>query len=106
MLTRRVGFPAKHTVDITRDGPYGNPFIIGRDGTREEVIDKFERWGITSGLREKARKELKGETLGCHCKKHQRCHGDVLVKWANEGEHDNATQENIFGRANSWPVIW
>lgn len=87
MTTLRVSFPAKHDVDITRDGPWGNPFIIGRDGTREEVIDKFEKWGIASGLREKAQIELKGKRLGCHCKKTQRCHGDIYVKWTTtEGE--------------------
>jgi hypothetical protein len=83
----RVSFPAKHDVDITRDGPYGNPFIIGRDGTREEVIDKFEKWGISSGLREKAKKELTGKRLGCVCKKTELCHGDIYVKWTTtEGE--------------------
>jgi hypothetical protein len=90
-LTKRVSFPCYHTVDITREGKWGNPFIIGPHGSREEVIDKFEKWGISLGLDSKARTELKGETLGCHCKKYHRCHGDVLVKWANEGEHDNAT---------------
>ncbi len=29
---------------IGRPGPYGNPFTIGRDGTREEVIAKYRAW--------------------------------------------------------------
>lgn len=31
-------------VYIGRPGPYGNPFTIGRDGNRKEVIDKYEEW--------------------------------------------------------------
>lgn len=27
---------------IGRPGPYGNPFIIGRDGTRKHVIEKCD----------------------------------------------------------------
>lgn len=31
-------------VNIMRPSKWGNPFVIGRDGTRDEVIDKFEKW--------------------------------------------------------------
>ena len=80
-----VKFPRKHDVDITRDGPWGNPFRIGRDGTREEVIDKFRAHGEKTGLDKKARAELTGKVLGCCCKPLP-CHGDVYVEWCNQGE--------------------
>lgn len=82
-LTRVVKFPRKFSVDITRPNKYSNPFIIGRDGTREEVIEKFRIYGKAHGLDVEARKELRGEVLGCCCKPLP-CHGDVLVEWANQ----------------------
>ena len=33
-----------YDVYIGRPGPWGNPFEIGTDGTREEVIAKYEEW--------------------------------------------------------------
>ena len=30
-----------------RPSPLGNPFVIGRDGTRDEVCDKYEAWPPT-----------------------------------------------------------
>ena len=29
---------------IGRPSIWGNPFVIGKDGTRGEVIEKYERW--------------------------------------------------------------
>lgn len=71
-----------YDVYIGRPGPWGNPFRIGPDGDRETVIRKFRELGETNGLREKARAELRGKTLGCWCSP-EACHGDVLSEWAN-----------------------
>ena len=69
---------------IMRPGPWGNPFVIGCDGTREEVIAKHRAWLLSQPeLVERARKELKGKTLACCCKP-LACHGDVLAEIANE----------------------
>ncbi len=62
--------------------PFANPFKIGRDGSREEVLQKYQKW-----LEEKMRspqflthlKELKGKTLGCWCAP-EGCHGDILLE--------------------------
>ncbi len=32
---------------IDRSGPYGNPYLIGRDGNRLEVIQKFRNYVTT-----------------------------------------------------------
>lgn len=79
-------------VYIMRPGTFGNPFVLGQDGSREEVIDKFEAWLITgknfackeaTELRRKLILEklytLKGKNLLCCCKPLP-CHGDVLLK--------------------------
>ena len=29
---------------VGRPGALGNPFVVGRDGSREEVIGKYRRW--------------------------------------------------------------
>jgi hypothetical protein len=33
--------PARGRVYIGRPSKWGNPFVIGRDGSREEVIEKY-----------------------------------------------------------------
>lgn len=71
-------------VYIGRPGKWGNPFIIGTHGTRDEVIEKFRVYALEQGLDRAAHEELKGKVLGCYCAPN-RCHGDLLAMWANEG---------------------
>ena len=52
---------------IGRPSRWGNPFEIGRDGTREEVIAKYEAWILTQPELLAALPELAGRTLGCWC---------------------------------------
>ena len=67
-------------VMIDRGSPYGNPFAIGKGHTREEAIAKFREWVQTQPvLIARARRELQGRRLGCHCKP-LACHGDVWVE--------------------------
>jgi len=60
---------------------WGNPYKIGRDGTREEVIAKFDRHLYDSGLISQIH-ELRGRDLVCWCAPDP-CHGDVLLRLAN-----------------------
>jgi len=78
----------KETFDvyIGRPSNWGNPFVIGRDGTREEVIAKY-RNALWNKIKQNPELEsqlaaLHGKTLGCYCAPHA-CHGDVLVAAAN-----------------------
>ncbi len=69
---------------IGRGSPYGNPFIIGRDGTREEVCRKYEEMLLNNPtLIQMIKEKLKGKDLICFCYPEQ-CHGDILIKVANE----------------------
>ena len=72
-------------------GPFGNPFKIGRDGTREECLKKYgvyfyEKVNKDPGFRE-AVFGLKGKVLGCFCrppggfKGQLLCHGQVIAGW-------------------------
>ena len=72
-----------HDVYIGRPSKWGNPFSIGLDGNREEVILKYEAYIRARPDLLKALPELKGKTLGCWCSPHP-CHGDVLVKLIEE----------------------
>ena len=73
----------KCDVYVGRGSKWGNRFVIGRDGSRDEVIEKYRvwLWGRKDLLKDLG--ELKNKRLGCYCAP-QPCHGDVLlraVKW-------------------------
>ena len=70
-------------VSIGLPSKWGNPFQIGRDGTREEVIAKYRNWIKEQPQLITCIKELKGKTLGCWCKP-KACHGDVLAELADK----------------------
>ena len=77
------GFP-KGSVYCGRPTKFGNPFEIGKDGDREEVIRKHREWLVTQQeLIEAIKKELKGKDLVCFCKP-KSCHCDILLEIANE----------------------
>lgn len=63
---------------IGRGSKWGNPFHIGQHGTREEVIALYRNYLLNSPLLSHL-SELRGKTLGCHCKPLP-CHGDILVE--------------------------
>jgi len=77
-----------YDVLIDRSTSFGNPFQIGRDGNRADVIRKHQEWLLNpqhimidaysnKWVRENVHK-LKGKVLGCWCKP-KGCHGDFLA---------------------------
>lgn len=72
-----------YDVYIGRPSKWGNPFQIGIDGDREEVIEKYEVWLKNNPTLMNSLHELKGKVLGCWCRP-QACHGDVLERLAND----------------------
>ena len=69
-------------VYIGRPSKWGNPFTIGRDGTREEVIKQYEEYFLSNIPLQEQIHELKGKDLVCWCAP-LACHGDILLKYAN-----------------------
>lgn len=66
-----------------RGGHWGNPFQIGNDGTRTDVVEKYREWLLSQPeLIEKAKRELAGKDLVCFCAP-RACHGDVLTEVVN-----------------------
>jgi len=74
---------SSYDVYIGRPSEFGNPFEIGKDGTRKEVIEKYRKYFYgRPDLMEKAKKELTGKIIACWCKP-KSCHGDVLAEYVN-----------------------
>ena len=89
-----------NTKYVGRGTKFGNPFILGRDGTRAECIRLFELLCsgflcVTTkvGFQEQKKlmdavkndlHEIRGLNLACFCKEEEKCHADVLLKIANK----------------------
>jgi hypothetical protein len=65
-----------------RPSPLGNPFVIGRDGTRDEVIAKHAAWVETQPQLIPLIQALRGYDLVCFCAP-ELCHCDLYLKMAN-----------------------
>ena len=71
---KRAGTAPKDAIYIGRGSPWGNPFIIGKHGDRDDVCDRFEKETLPALDLE----PLRGKDLVCWCKP-ARCHGDSIV---------------------------
>ncbi len=80
---KRVGKrPTADRVYVGRPSKWGNPFVIGRDGTREQVVVKYREWIVQQPALMAALHELRGMDLVCWCAP-EGCHADVLMALAN-----------------------
>lgn len=77
VLNKYKDIITKNAVYIGRGSKWGNPFIIGKDGNREEVVDKYCEWICDNSSLLKDIHELKGKDLVCFCSP-LLCHGMVL----------------------------
>lgn len=100
-LSRASGWKLpENAVNVARPGPWGNPFVVGKDGTREDCVYLYKamlagQFCATSTVSfdemQKARRhvvdhlhELRGKDLACWCRLDGKpCHGDVLLELAN-----------------------
>lgn len=70
----------KHTLYIGRPTVWGNPFVIGKDGNREEVIKKFKTYARNNeSLMHLISLLHEDVVLGCFCYP-EKCHGDIIIK--------------------------
>lgn len=76
----------KYDIYIGRPSKWGNPFVVGRDGSREDVVRLYKKWLMNNPSLLNSLGELKGKTLACWCAP-LACHGDVLVELC-EGEKE------------------
>jgi hypothetical protein len=61
------------------ESKWHNPYRIGHDGTREQVIKMYRDYVLNSPELVAALPELKDKILGCWCNP-LACHGDVLAE--------------------------
>ena len=89
VYNKRHTYPAD-AVYVGRGSDWGNLYKIGEDGTREEVIEKFEKVYVPAILKKIPDwlEPLRGKDLVCWCFP-KACHADVLLRLAN------AEPENI-----------
>lgn len=90
----------ENAVNVDRPGKWGNPFVVGKDGTREQCVAMFAqlcRGFINLGGRHTVEEQmtlyrrvrrslgdLKGRDLACWCALDGKpCHADVLISLAN-----------------------
>ena len=83
VLNKRADEIPRGAVYIGRGSKWGNPFKIGPDGDRADVIAKHaadlrNRHDLLRVIRE----ELGGRDVVCFCAP-QECHGDLLKRLAN-----------------------
>ncbi len=73
---------APFDIYIGRPSKWGNPFVIGPDGNREQVIEKYRAYILDHpALLVAVQSALKGKVLGCWCAP-QSYHGDLLAELA------------------------
>jgi len=85
-------------VKVDRSTKWGNPFVVGADGTRAECVDLYAKLAAgyiclstnniaaqrtARGWMEKAGDELRGRDLACWCPLDAPCHADILIEIAN-----------------------
>lgn len=86
IVNKHHGKPGEY---IGRGSPLGNPFVIGKDGSREQVIAKYRVWlneqimrknpVVMDELNRLGNKAIdeKGLALQCFCYP-KPCHGEVI----------------------------
>lgn len=71
-----------------KDGYFGNPFIIGKHGNREEVLKKYKEYFYKKIVTDQEFKDkilsLNGKILGCFCDTNDKeitCHGQIIQEY-------------------------
>lgn len=82
---RAVNLRDPDVVRIDRRSKWGNPYRIGPDGSRADVIAAYRRWVLDRPELLEDLGELEGKRLACWCAP-QACHGDVLAELVAERE--------------------
>ena len=70
-MKKHRGRCPEDAVRIDRKTKWGNPFVIGRDGSRERVVEKFRGWALAKRNRgeppftPQELESLRGRDLAC-----------------------------------------
>lgn len=81
-LNKRIhGVPAG-AIYVGRPTIWGNPFVVGKHGDRDEVLRRFEAHLRADQALLDRLGELRGKDLVCWCAP-EACHADILRRLAN-----------------------
>jgi hypothetical protein len=75
-------------VYIGRGSKWGNPFVIGKDGDRNQVIEMYKKYFDSNDELKKDIEELRNKNLVCYCSP-KKCHGEVLIEEIMKRKHKN-----------------
>lgn len=124
-LSRAKGFRLPlNAINVARPGKWGNPFIVGQHGTREQCVAMFIQ--LTRGFIDLAHPigveaqqtfyrrvrrsidDLEGYNLACWCPLDGKpCHGDWLIHLANGGPLPNWARQPLgLGRVRLGMAAW
>lgn len=68
-------------INCARPGPWGNRFVVGRDGSASECVDLYRADLAKPQMQfyRRALAALPGHNLACYCALDAPCHVDVLL---------------------------
>lgn len=87
VLNKKQHFISSEAVYIGRPSIWGNPFQIGRNGTRADVIAMHRAWLKSQSRLLRRLPDLRGRDLVCFCAP-LACHGHTLLWLANPDLRD------------------
>lgn len=103
----------KGAICVDRSTPWGNPFVVARDGTAAECVERYrillsglicitakpsiEEQQVALRYAGANIKKLRGKNLACWCRDGQPCHGDVLLEIANLNRERGAGARPVTG---------
>lgn len=77
----RESIDGENVILVDRSTAWGNPYTIGKDGTREECVYLYMLWALGQPVLLDNLWRLRGKTLVCHC--HPKpCHAHILERLA------------------------
>jgi hypothetical protein len=91
----RVNKSDQYDIFIGRPSKFSNPFIVGKDGTRSEVIQKFKDYFRSLPNLPELLKELEGKRIACWCSLDSECHGDVIIALYLERQKHNLIADSF-----------
>jgi hypothetical protein len=115
-LSRRKGWRLPDgAVNVARPSKWGNPFVVGQDGTRAQCVEfyallaggylcltakaEIEPQRRVMAMMKSQLHQIRGATLACWCSLDGPCHGDVLLALANEPRAVGMLDQFVMSRA-------
>ncbi len=98
----------KYTLYIGRENKYynleksifSNPYVIGKDGNREEVIEKFRIFAENNKEILDNLHLIDNQILGCYCYP-EKCHGEILIELRKKQVMENNQKKYRVGIVGS-----